>query len=181
MTAHEEIESVVVSVADSRSRETVENLLHLYIHDLSELRGSVPMANGRFEMAARRSIYFTDPDRRVYLFTRGGSPVGFAMIGGLLRPPLNIGEFFVIRAVRRLGVGRSAAMQVLASHSGHWEWAFQEANAGAANFWRSIATDLVGDKWVELRRPVPNKPWIPDDVWISFDTTDADASAAKTH
>jgi predicted acetyltransferase len=174
MPALEEIESVVVNVVDSHSRVTVENLLQLYIHDLSEHRGSVPMADGRYAMAERRSIYFTDSNCRAYVFTCGDRPVGFAMVSGLLQPPRCVGEFFVVRAARRLGVGRDAALQVFARHPGHWEWAFQEANVGAARFWRLIATELVGDKRVESHRPVPNKPWVPDDVWISLDTVGVD-------
>ena len=37
--------------------------------------------------------------------------------------------------------------------------------------WRRVATAVAGDAWNEERRPVPNRPDLPPDVWISFGTT----------
>jgi hypothetical protein len=60
------------------------------------------------------------------------------------------------------------AIEVLRRHPGRWEIAFQEENPGAARFWRGIATELAGDAYQEERRPVPGKPHIPPDVWLTF-------------
>ncbi|MGC2486545.1 MAG: GNAT family N-acetyltransferase [Acidimicrobiales bacterium] len=171
MSELDEIAPVTVIRVDGSLRSAVENLLPLYLHDLSEFRGTLPRPDGHYAMGERRAIYFTDPDRLVYLFMRNDRPVGFAMLKGLTRPPLSIGEFFVIRAVRRLGVGHDAALRIFELHPGRWEWAFQENNVGAARFWRGMATELAGDTWLETQRPVPGKPHVPPDVWISLDTT----------
>jgi predicted acetyltransferase len=67
----------------------------------------------------------------------GPDPAGFVFVRGLAAGagPLVMGEFLVVRAVRRRGVGRAAARMVLARHPGAWEIPFQEANAEAARFW----------------------------------------------
>jgi hypothetical protein len=38
----------------------------------------------------------------------------------------------------------------------------------AARFWRRVAADAGGDDAREERRPVPGKPEIPPDVWITI-------------
>jgi predicted acetyltransferase len=174
MTELNEMVPITVARVDGSLRCAVENLFPLYLHDLSEFRGTLPRPDGYFAMGERRAAYFTDPDRLVYLFIRDDRPVGFALVKGLTRPPMSIGEFFVVRAVRRRGVGENAVRQIFGLHPGRWEWAFQENNLGAARFWRQMANELVGDAWVESRRPVPGKPHVPDDVWISLDTTALD-------
>lgn len=160
----------------------LQNLSQLYRHDLAEFRDSYPDEVGRFR-DGRMSQYVEDPDCRAHLVhVRLGEPgptssrpagkewqlAGFALIRGLVAGPRLLGEFFVVRSVRRLGVGRAAALAVLAAHPGPWLIPFQEENPGAARFWRRLATEVVGDSWREERRPVPDKPWIPPDVWLSL-------------
>jgi predicted acetyltransferase len=77
-----------------------------------------------------------------------------------------MGEFFVVRAARREGVGHAAAMGVFQLYPGRWEIPFQEENPAAAVFWRRVATDAVGPGWTLESRPVPGKPHIPPDSWI---------------
>lgn len=77
-------------------------------------------------------------------------------------------EFFVVRAVRRQQVGHEAMLQLFGMHPGRWEIAFQEANTGSARFWRRVATAVAGDGWSEEPRPVPGKPEIAPDVWITL-------------
>jgi predicted acetyltransferase len=160
----------------------VEQLWQLYAHDLSAFRGTRPDAQGRFR-EGRLPTYFDESDREVHLVGLDGDPVGFTMVrrlgpgagteartdaaGGHV-----LGEFFVVRAVRRLGVGRTAALGTLARHGGRWEVAFQEENEGAARFWRRIAADATTElaaRTSEERRPVPGKPEVPPDTWLVID------------
>ena len=90
-------------------------------------------------------------------------------VRGVHTEPRVMGEFFVVRAARRSGVGRAAAVDAMRLHPGRWEIPFQEENPGAAAFWRRVATELVGSAWSEERRPVPEKPHIPPDVWLMLD------------
>lgn len=147
----------------------VERLFQMYVHDLSEFRGTLPDTFGRFRFKSQQLPSYvedTTGDRVGYLARQGEHPVGFALVSGVLAGPRAMGHFFVVRAVRRTGVGRDLALDVIGRHERPWQIAFQEENPGAARFWRGIAHRAFGDRWFEERRPVPNKPEIPPDVWI---------------
>jgi len=163
---------VQLELVTDQTRPVVENLLQHYIHDLSQFRSSRPDEAGRFNLDERYAVFFSDSDRCAYLFRDESGPVGFGLIRGLNESRRLMAGFFVVRGVRRLGVGRGAALVMLRLHPGAWEIPFQEENAGAARFWREVAGSAVGRKWTEDRRPVPMKPHIPDDVWITLDSSE---------
>jgi len=143
-----------------------DRLWQLYQHDLSSFRGTMPDRSGRFR-STRLPLFLTGPDRRAYLIRCEGAPAGFALVRGLADETRVMGEFFVVRAVRRRGVGRTAARRVVTAHPGRWEIPFQEENPGAARFWRALATELAGRAWQEERRPVPGHPGELD-TWLSL-------------
>jgi predicted acetyltransferase len=163
---------VELELVSEESRPIVENLLQLYIHDLSHFRLTRPDEAGRFNHDDRYALFFTDPDRCAYIFRDASGPVGFGLVRGLREPRRLMAGFFIVRGVRRLGVGRHVALAMLRQHVGVWEIPFQDENVGAARFWRELAAAAVGKKWTEDRRPVPMKPHIPDDVWITLDSSD---------
>jgi predicted acetyltransferase len=189
--------TVTLEAASSpAAREVVEQLWQLYAHDLSAFRGTRPDAHGRFR-PGRLPVYFDEPDREVHLVTLDGGPVGFTMVrrldpdaGPVTDPAAGcaatghvLGEFFVVRSVRRLGVGRTAALRTLTRHGGRWEVAFQEENPGAARFWRRLAEDAateLGAEAREERRPVPGKPEVPPDTWLVLDLADPAAAAGSS-
>lgn len=143
----------------------LERLWQLYRHDLSEFRGTHPDDEGLFQAGILLS-YIDDPGRRAYFIDSAAGLAGFVLVRGVLAESYSIGGFFVVRAARRLGVGRDAAIQAMRRHPGRWEIAFQEENPGAARFWRGIAATIAPDSYEEERRPVPGKPHLPPDVWI---------------
>ena len=162
-----------IRVAGPGDRPALGRLWQLYRHDLSEFRGthgqegfvgSLPGADGAFHTRGLDPYLAADPDRVAYVFLRGESPVGFAFVSRLTAGPTLMSEFFVVRGLRGRGEARFAAEQVLARHPGVWEIPFQEANARAARFWRSFG----GADAREERRPVPGKPEIPHDVWLTL-------------
>jgi predicted acetyltransferase len=158
----------VLTRALAAQRPVVERLWQLYAHDLSQFRGTMPDAAGRFP-TGRLPLYFEAADRSVHLVEVDGAAAGFAMVRGLGEERRVLGEFFVVRALRRRGVGRSLARAVLEEHPGGWEIAFQEENPGAAAFWRAVAASLPGTTFREERRPVPDKPHVPPDTWLVLD------------
>jgi predicted acetyltransferase len=147
----------------------VERLFPAYVHDLSEFRGTLPDGDGSFTSRSKRLTPYvrdTTGDRGGYLAWQDDHPVGFALVYGLLEGPRGMDHFFVVRGVRRAGVGRDLALDVVARHERPWQIAFQDENPGAARFWRGIADTAFGDDWHEEHRPVPGKPELPPDVWI---------------
>ena len=146
----------------------VERLWQLYSHDVSEIRGTLPNQEGRYR-PGRLATYLGNPDDADgYLIWHSGAPAGFAFVFGLSGALRKMGDFFVVRAARRQGVGREVIEELFARYPGRWEIGFQGHNRGAPEFWRRVVTAAVGTDWEEERRPVPDKPHIPDDHFILF-------------
>jgi hypothetical protein len=79
-----------------------------------------------------------------------------------------MGEFFIVRSIRRAGTGSTAANLVINARPGTWEIPFQIENVGATPFWRRVAESFAPNQWSEERRPVPGKP----DVTLSRPLSD---------
>ena len=148
-------------------RASVERLWQLYSHDMSEVRGTLPNSDGMYK-AGRLPTYFDDADRCGYLISYQDAPAGFAFVQGLSGETRMIGDFFVVRAVRRKRIGYHVVRELLGRYPGRWEIGFQLGNRGAPDFWRRVVSDVVGTSWREELRPVPDKPNIPPDHFIVF-------------
>jgi predicted acetyltransferase len=153
--------------ASPADRQVLERLWLMFRHDMSEFRGQLPNADGTFR-SERLAAAFEDPDWVAYLVTQGGRPVGFAIVRGLGAPVRVLNSFFVVRGARRAGVGLQAVRDIVGLHPGRWEVAFQDDNPAAVAFWRRVAGQVAGHDWAQERRPVPGRPDVPPDVWISF-------------
>ncbi|MEZ0090409.1 GNAT family N-acetyltransferase [Streptacidiphilus sp. EB129] len=158
---------VSVRLANAADRPIAERLWLMFRHDMSEIRGVLPNPDGTFRND-RLHTAFADADWAPYLLTSGERPVGLAFVRGLAGPTHVLNSFFVVRGARRAGIGLRAVQDVVAKHPGPWEVAFQHDNPSAVHFWHRVATEIAGDAWSEERRPVPDRPDLPPDVWISF-------------
>jgi predicted acetyltransferase len=158
---------VSVRLANAADRSVVERLWLMFRHDMSEFDGLLPRSDGTFR-SERLESAFGSADWAPYLFTRGEFPVGLAFVRGLSGAARVLNSFFVVRGSRRTGVGLRAVKEIVARHPGAWEVAFQGENTAAVRFWRRVATELAGNAWTEDHRPVPGRPELPPDAWISF-------------
>ncbi|MEV6836609.1 GNAT family N-acetyltransferase [Streptomyces sp. NPDC051133] len=161
---------VSVRLATAEDRPTVERLWLMFRHDLSEFHGVLPGADGGFR-SDRLEHAFTAPGWVPYLLACGERPAGLAFVRGLDGPVRVLNSFFVVRGARRRGIGLRAVREVLGRHPGPWEIAFQEDNRAAVCFWERVAEDVAGGAWTRELRPVPGRPELPPDAWISFAVT----------
>jgi predicted acetyltransferase len=161
----------------AETRPVVEHLWQLYRHDLSEFRGthspsgfrsSLPDADGTFHTRTLVPFLEDDADRAAYVFYDGPHAVGFAFVSHLTSQARLMTEFFVVRGLRGHGIARAAVGELFARHPGEWEIPFQERNVAAARFWRRVAAEVGGESVREELRPVPGKPEIPPDVWLTL-------------
>ncbi|MGW4894019.1 GNAT family N-acetyltransferase [Kitasatospora sp. NPDC004240] len=166
---------VSIRPAAIADRSTVERLWLMFHHDLSEFHGLLPNADGTFRDDRLRMAFSGHPDWAPYLLMSGDSPAGFAFVRGLTEPERVLNSFFVVRGARRTGIGLRAVQEIVARHPGPWKVAFQDVNTAAVRFWRRVATEIADDAWTEERCPVPGRPDLPPDVWISLD------ARAETH
>jgi predicted acetyltransferase len=154
---------------DRSHRAVLENLGQLHRHDLSEAYRHLPNPDGTFNN--RRLDLFlagTDPARRAWLITASGALCGFVMTAAADDGGQTISDFFIVRALRRTGVGRKAARQVITMFPGRWSIGFQSYNPGVQRFWSQVASDAAGDTWdTHDDPPVAGRP---PDTWITFRT-----------
>ena len=151
--------------------EIVAWLWQLFRHDLATIVDGLPYADGRYQ--ARKLEQLPSPDGVGYLAWRPhpktgeDAPVAFALVEGLTGERRSVPGFWVAPVVRRDGIGRVLALDVLMRHEGPWSIGFQHENTGAGVFWREVADAAFGPgRWSEVERPVPGLPDVPPDHFI---------------
>lgn len=138
-------EQVQVRPALPADRVRIEGLLQFYVYDFSEIEppGSQRIefnAIGRYDVLINLDPYFDGrAGFHALMIFSGERLAGFALVNTLSHRGAtidhNMGEFFVARKYRRLGIGREALRQILSLCPGSWEVAVLERNAGALAFW----------------------------------------------
>jgi predicted acetyltransferase len=146
--------------ASESDQVTLNNLLHLYVHDFSEFVGVVPTEQGWFSYP-HLPLYWQNPDRTPFLIRAGGDLAGFALTsrGSLIsgdREVFDLAEFFVVRGLRRRGVGKAAASAIFSELPGPWEVRVIGSNRPAQGFWQSAIGQYTSglftiDPWVSER------------------------------
>lgn len=138
-----------------RDDALLRHLYQFYLYDFSEFMGWDVDARGQFDDSDLNGCW-DDPRRHHYLIRAGGQPAGFAMIDevdeSILTGQRNIilmREFFVLRAYRRQGVGRSAACRAFELFPGRWEVFQLQENRVAQAFWRRVIGEYTAGNFVE--------------------------------
>jgi len=139
---------VTVARASRSDEPALANLMSLYMHDFSEVFGTAPGPDGRFTYD-RLPLYFSEEGRTPFLIRADSSLAGFALVsrgsvfgGG---PDVrDLSEFFVVRGLRRRGVGLAAAAAVFRAFAGPWEVRALDRNPGAGDFWRQAIDAHTG-------------------------------------
>lgn len=130
--------------------EWLRQVYPFYLHDLSEFeaREYRLSASGLWE-PDHLPYWLSEPFCQPLVVLESGTPAGFAFVGEAPFPFMSPGarfrlsEFFVLRAHRRSGLGRRAALRVLARASGPWELTVLERNAPALAFWRGLLPEAA--------------------------------------
>jgi len=156
--------SVSLERATRRDHALLENLLELYIHDLSEMFQVELGPDGRFGYP-RLSSYWSEPDRRFAYLIRAGAAVAgfaFAQIGSTLSTDptdLDVAEFFVLRNQRRAGVGGKAACLLWDLLPGRWIVRVSEGNRAGLAFWPQTVSAYTHGQFSETSAPGTPHAW----------------------
>jgi len=149
-----------VSVRDARAapadRLWIQSVYREYLDDLNPGTGLFPRLG---EVGHREpdliAHWFGDPNTYPLVIVRGSEPVGFARVvrsvAGAAQPRIDyrMGEFFVSRARRRLGIGRTAVQLILSRFAGRWEISEYLRNAPAVSFWRRVVASYTQGSYQE--------------------------------
>jgi len=122
--------------------------------------------------------WFGDPNKFPLVILRSSEPVGFALVvrGAVgtgpqrsigqplpLRPSsqphpasqsrsvidYRMAEFFITRAMRRLGIGATAVRLIFSRFAGRWEITEYLRNASAVSFWRRVVASYTRGNYRE--------------------------------
>jgi predicted acetyltransferase len=152
------------------------NLVSLYRHDFSELFGDTPDDDGTFGYPGLQ-LFFADAHRFPFFIRAEGSLAGFVLVskGSVVdaSPEVwDVSEFFVVRGLRRRGVGQAAASAVFRQLGGAWEARVLNRNPGALKFWPSVISDYT-------RGQFEAAPWQNEEgAWTVFRFSHDKLSAA---
>jgi predicted acetyltransferase len=149
-----------VSVRDARAapadRLWIQSVYREYLDDLNPGTGLFPRLG---EVGHREpdliAHWFGDPNTYPLVIVKGSEPVGFARVvrsvAGAAQPRIDyrMGEFFVSRARRRLGIGRTAVQLILSRFAGRWEISEYLRNAPAVSFWRRVVASYTQGSYQE--------------------------------
>ncbi len=136
--------------ADISQKETIRNLMQLYLHALSKFTGDKVNEVGLYDCGKYFDAYWTEAERHPYLFlTKGNEAVGFALVRQIEADLHSIAEFFIIRSHRRSGFATMLAKQIFQMHPGRWRVAELENNVPAQSFWRKVIGEITGGDFTE--------------------------------
>ncbi|WP_374348821.1 GNAT family N-acetyltransferase [Chitinimonas sp.] len=146
-------QSVSLHPFTEAERPLLRALAELYSYDFSEMTGWALKENGLFLDEEKFQRYFIDI-HRAFLIRHGGVPAGFAMVDNKSQLDGREGvhdvlQFFVLRSVRRHGVGARAAHALFDRFPGSWEVRQIAENTGAQAFWRRAIGDYTAGNYQE--------------------------------
>ena len=139
----------------------LRNLLELYIHDVSAIFPVELGPDGRFGYE-QLPLYWAEPAvRHAFLIKCGTRVAGFALVtrgSPASDNPMDfdVAEFFVLRAYRRSGVGRHAAIALWDGLPGHWVVRVSEANRAGLSFWRDVIRSYTSGVFRDTTRDSPS-------------------------
>lgn len=142
----------------------LENLLSLYVHDLSEVFAVEIGADGRYAYP-KLPLYWQEPSsRHAFVVLHGDRVAGFALAtrgSPASDDPevLDVAEFFVLRAHRRASVGRRAAFALWDALPGRWIVRVSEGNSAGLPFWRATVAAYTSGAFVESTRAGEPHRW----------------------
>ncbi len=154
--------------------ELLHNLMQLYLYDFSvhfchENVGHVD-EHGLFDPGFDLARYMDRAGYWAYVARVEGRWAGFALTSDrVMKPHLqgrNMDEFFVLRCLRRQGVGREMAFQVFDTYRGYWQIAEIESNTAAQAFWRAVIQEYTAGRFEDFVREEHGQRLI----WQTFDS-----------
>jgi predicted acetyltransferase len=141
---------ITFRVAQWQDKPVLSRLLELYQYDLSEVWPQDLNLHGEYGFAVDR--YLRNPRLRAYLFLVDSVYAGFGLVDPDVSLPENefwMGQFFVMKRYRRLGVGTRAAHFIFDQFRGKWEVGQMPLNLPAQAFWRRTIAEYTHGNFVE--------------------------------
>lgn len=121
------------------SKEQLENLMSLYLHDLSEFAPDLKVnENGKFHYDGLE-LYFKSEDLNPFFILYKGEVAGFVLFnsGKYVTKDIDyvIHELFLLKAFRKKGIANAAVETLLNTYKGTYKIVQISSNNKAVHFW----------------------------------------------
>jgi len=137
--------------ATDADRAVVQNLGRLYVYDISEHTGWRCPTDGLYG-CRDFGEYWDRDDCWPFMVRCGTEPAGFALIDRPTDSPgvdYDVGEFFILRKLRRRGIGQAVAHRLFDRFEGAWQVRQLLDNPPAIAFWRKVVDRYAPGRWTE--------------------------------
>lgn len=135
--------------SDPSNRSVIENMMQLYLHDLSPFTNELPDKNGLFSLGKYFGLYWEEHDRFPYILFHNDQPIGFALVREIGLQSHSIAEFFVLKAYRKQGLATKFAHDVFRRHPGDWSVAQLESHVTAQSFWHNTISSYTKGQFTQ--------------------------------
>jgi predicted acetyltransferase len=125
-------ENLSLVKVDDHNKIILDNLAQGYEAEFSTLTQKMPDEWGRYVLDTEIDEVYSG-----YLFYKNEQVVGFTIID-IVSDIYDVGEFYIIPAVRGGGVGRQFAKEIFNSHPGHWQLRQLYHADASYKFWLSV-------------------------------------------
>lgn len=143
--------AITLRRAEWHDKSVLRQLLELYQYDMTDVWPQDLNEHGEFgHVGVER--YLRNPRLAGYFFLVDGKYAGFGLIDPDVSLPGNdfwMGQFFVMKKYRRLGVGTRGAHFIFDQHRGKWEVGQMPLNQAARAFWLRTISAYTGGQFVE--------------------------------
>lgn len=129
----------------------IARLLELYQYELSDLWQQDLDASGAYGYDLGR--HKEASTSFAHIAFAGGHPAGFALVSPACvtrKDGFWMEQFFVLRKLRRGGLGRHLARHVFDQHPGLWEVGQMPGNLDAQAFWRRVIDERTKGEYAEV-------------------------------
>ena len=144
--------NVELKPASDADRIIVNNLWNYYLYDMSEYtRWPVSDEGSYVSLEPPLDDYWGRDDHHPFLIYCNDELAGFSLLRKYPgEAELNdIGQFFVLRKFKGLGLGRQAFRLSVSKYPGKWLTRVLEANEGALEFWTSVIGELTSGVYAD--------------------------------
>lgn len=137
-----------IELVRAESSEIIRNMFQYYIYDMSEYTKFCPNEDGTYtvdESIIHLNDYWTNSNHHPYLIMVDYEIAGFSLIRAFPFAPeyYDIGQFFILRKYKGMGLGRKAFELSVKRHPGKWITRVLPDNQGAYSFWMKVITDFA--------------------------------------
>lgn len=136
------LDAIELVPATAETRNKLENLITLYLHDLSEFADDLKVnQDGKFEYEGIE-LYFTRDELKPFFIYFHDEVVGFILLNSGNFVPKDIDysvhEFFILKSFRKKGIGSAAVRKLMDIYKGKYKIVQLAGNKPAINFWKSF-------------------------------------------